>query len=92
METNAMKFLTQLNSGCLEICKNMLKSAKIVGLNTDDFIIACLDKEFTKLHEQFPFFRYSIIFKKAGSAVVNIHKVFPEHVDAITNILNKSLK
>ena len=54
--------------------------------------IACLDKEFTKLHEQFPFFRYSIIFKKAGSAVVNIHKVFPEHVDAITNILNKSLK
>lgn len=40
-----MKFLTQLNSGCLEICKNMLESAKIVGLNTDDFIIACLDKD-----------------------------------------------
>ena len=54
--------------------------------------ISCLDKEFTKLHEQIPFFRYSIIFKKAGSAVVNIHKVFPEQVDAITNLLNKSLK
>lgn len=39
-----MKFLTQLNSGCIEICKNMLKSAEMVGLNIDDFIIACLDK------------------------------------------------
>lgn len=39
-----MKFLTQLNSGCIDICKNMLKSAENVGLNTDDFIIACLDK------------------------------------------------
>jgi len=39
-----MKFLTQLNSGCIDICKNMLKSAELVGLNTDDFIIACLDK------------------------------------------------
>jgi hypothetical protein len=44
METDSMKFLTQLNSGCIEICKNMLKSAENVGLNTDDFIIACLDK------------------------------------------------
>jgi hypothetical protein len=39
-----MKFLTQLNSGCIEICRNMLKSAEFVGLNKDDFIIACLDK------------------------------------------------
>ena len=39
-----MKFLTQLNSGCIDICKNMLISAKNVGLNIDDFIIACLDK------------------------------------------------
>lgn len=39
-----MKFLTQLNSGCIEICKNMLKSAERVGLNMNDFIIACLDK------------------------------------------------
>ena len=54
--------------------------------------IKCLDEEFTKLHEQVPFFRYSIIFKKAGEAVVNIHKVFPEQVDAITNKLNKVLK
>lgn len=40
-----MKFLTQLNSGCVDICKNMLKSAENVGLNINDFIIACLDKE-----------------------------------------------
>lgn len=39
-----MKFLTQLNSGCIDICKNMLKSAENVGLNPDDFIIACLDE------------------------------------------------
>lgn len=39
-----MKFLTQLNSGCIDMCKNMLKSAENVGLNLDDFIIACLDK------------------------------------------------
>ena len=54
--------------------------------------IKCLDIEFSKLQQIVPFFRYSIIFKKAGSAVVNIHNVFPEQVDAITNILNKSLK
>ncbi len=40
-----MKFLTFLNAGCIDICKNMLKSAERVGLNMDDFIIACLDKE-----------------------------------------------
>lgn len=39
-----MKFLTQLNSGCIDICKNMLASAENVGLNPNDFIIACLDK------------------------------------------------
>lgn len=38
-----MKFLTQLNSGCIDICKNMLKSAENVGLDMDDFYIACLD-------------------------------------------------
>jgi hypothetical protein len=38
-----MKFVTFLNSGCLEICKNMLKSAELVGINLDDFYIACLD-------------------------------------------------
>jgi len=38
-----MKYLTFLNSGCLEICLNMLKSAENVGINMDDFYIACLD-------------------------------------------------
>ena len=38
-----MKFLTQLNSGCVEICKNMLKSAENVGIGSENFIIACLD-------------------------------------------------
>lgn len=38
-----MKFLTFLNSGCLEICLNMLKSAENVGINKNNFIIACLD-------------------------------------------------
>lgn len=38
-----MKFLTFLNSGCLDICLNMLKSAENVGIDREDFIIACLD-------------------------------------------------
>lgn len=38
-----MKFLTFLNSGCLDICLNMLKSAQNVGIDTNDFIIACMD-------------------------------------------------
>lgn len=38
-----MKFLTFLNSGCLDICKNMLISAEKVGINMNDFYIACLD-------------------------------------------------
>lgn len=40
-----MKFLTFLNFGCLEICLNMLKSAENVGINMDDFMIACMDKD-----------------------------------------------
>ena len=40
-----MKFLTFLNSGCLDICLNMLKSAENVGINMDDFIIACMDED-----------------------------------------------
>ena len=40
-----MKFLTFLNSGCLDICLNMLKSAENVGINMDDFMIACMDEE-----------------------------------------------
>jgi len=38
-----MKFLTFLNTGCLDICKNMLLSAERVGMNMEDFYIACLD-------------------------------------------------
>ena len=38
-----MKFLTFLNSGCIDICKNMLISAEKVGINMDNFYIACLD-------------------------------------------------
>ena len=43
-----MKFLTFLNSGCLDICLNMLKSAENVGINMDDFMIACLDEDVYK--------------------------------------------
>lgn len=39
-----MKFVTFLNSGCIDICKNMLKSAELVGIDLDDFYIACLDE------------------------------------------------
>lgn len=39
-----MKYLTFLNSGCLDICLNMLKSAENVGINMNDFYIACLDE------------------------------------------------
>lgn len=48
-----MKFLTQLNSGCVDICKNMLKSAQKVGLNLNDFIIACLDKNAYKQMKEY---------------------------------------
>lgn len=40
-----MKFLTFLNYGCLDICLNMLKSAENVGIDIDNFIIACLDED-----------------------------------------------
>lgn len=39
-----MKYLTFLNSGCLEICLNMLKSAENVGIDMNNFHIACLDE------------------------------------------------
>lgn len=48
-----MKFLTFLNSGCLDICLNMLKSAENVGIDKDNFIIACLDHNvYQKLIDQ----------------------------------------
>jgi len=40
-----MKYLTFLNSGCTDICKNMLLSAHRVGINVDNFYIACMDSE-----------------------------------------------
>ena len=48
-----MKFLTFLNSGCYDICLNMLKSAKNVGIDMDNFIIACMDEDVYKslIHE-----------------------------------------
>lgn len=40
-----MKYLTYLNSGCIDICENMLISAEKVGINLDNFYVACLDKQ-----------------------------------------------
>lgn len=40
-----MKFLTFLNNGCVDICKNMLYSAKNVGIDLNNFYVACLDLE-----------------------------------------------
>ena len=40
-----MKYLTYLNSGCIDICENMLISAEKVGINMDDFYVGCLDEE-----------------------------------------------
>lgn len=49
-----MKFLTQLNSGCIDICKNMLKSAEKVGLSMEDFYIACLDQNAFEHMKDYP--------------------------------------
>ena len=49
-----MKFLTFLNSGCLDICKNMLISAEKVGIDMNDFYIACLDKNSYENLNQYP--------------------------------------
>lgn len=49
-----MNFLTQLNSGCIDICKNMLESAKKVGLNLNNFYIACLDKSAYEQMKSYP--------------------------------------
>jgi hypothetical protein len=41
-----MKYLTMINAGAINICKNLLLSAKKVKINVEnDFIISCLDKE-----------------------------------------------
>jgi hypothetical protein len=41
-----MKYLTMINAGAINICKNLLLSAKKVEINVEkDFIIGCLDKK-----------------------------------------------
>lgn len=49
-----MKYLTYLNSGCKDICDNMLLSAEKVGISNSDFIIVAFDR---------PIFEY---YKKKG--------------------------
>ena len=39
-----MKYLTYLNSGCKNICDNMLLSAEKVGIDKSQFIIVAFDK------------------------------------------------
>ena len=41
----SFKFLTFLNFGCLDICKNMIESARRVGIPSSEFIVYCLDDE-----------------------------------------------
>jgi hypothetical protein len=51
-----MKYLTYLNAGCIDICRNMLISAEKVGIDMDDFYIACLDNE---SYEKFSYLKNS---------------------------------
>ena len=54
-----MKFLTFLNFGCLNICKNMLESAKRVGIPSSEFIVYCLDDEsYNDLKDSVPCVQY----------------------------------
>ena len=50
-----MKFLTYTNSGCTEMCKNLIASARLSGISDDDFIVACIDKfafeDMSKFHK-----------------------------------------
>jgi len=39
-----MKFITYTNNGCTEMCKNLIASARISGIDDNDFIVACIDK------------------------------------------------
>jgi len=49
-----MKFLTFLNNGCVDICKNMLRSAELVGISMDDFYVACLDSVSYEKMKEYP--------------------------------------
>lgn len=60
-----MKFLTMTNAGCVDICENMLHSGKTVGLNLNDFFIACLDETaFHKMKKYSGAFLYNDISLK----------------------------
>ena len=55
-----MKYVTFLNYGCLDICKNMLESAKKAGISPDSFVIYCLDdKSFNALNGNYSCIRYT---------------------------------
>jgi hypothetical protein len=52
-----MKYLTYLNSGCKEICDNMLFSAEKVGIKKEQFIIVAFDRP---IHEYYENRGYSV--------------------------------
>lgn len=61
-----MKYVTYLNSGCIDICENMLLSAEKVGICMDDFFVACLDE---KSYEKFSYLKNS--FKYADEELTD---------------------
>lgn len=61
-----MKYLTYLNSGCIDICENMLISAEKVGIDLSNFFVACLDE---KSYEKFSYLENS--FKYADEILVD---------------------
>jgi len=55
-----MKFVTFLNFGCLDICKNMIKSAENIKISRNDFIIYCLDDiSYETLKNEYNCIRYN---------------------------------
>jgi hypothetical protein len=51
-----MKYLTYLNSGCKEICDNMLISAEKVGIKKEQFIIVAFDRPIHEYYEKRGYF------------------------------------
>ena len=49
-----MKYVTYLNSGCIDICENMLISAEKSGIDMDNFFVACLDD---KAYQKFSYLK-----------------------------------
>jgi hypothetical protein len=56
-----MKYLTYLNAGCIDMCKNMLISAKKVGIDMNDFYVACLDDD---SYDEFKYLENSFQYAK----------------------------